>query len=89
MEARRKFGEMLEDVRRGDEVIIERAGKVMGVLIPPERYSMIERDREQFHQLVAEARERFEGVPGEEIDRLVDEAVRDARGKSRAKRRSA
>ena len=89
MEARRKFGEMLEDVRRGDEVIIERAGRVMGVLIPPERYSMIERDREQFWEMVSEARERFKDVPDEEIDRLVDEAVRDVRGKSRAKRRSA
>jgi prevent-host-death family protein len=89
MEARRKFGEMLEDVRRGDEVIIERAGKVMGVLIPPERYGVIEQNRAQFWEMVNEARERFKDVPGDEIDRLVDDAVREVRGKSRAKRRSA
>ena len=89
MEARRKFGEMLEDVRRGDEVVIERAGKIMGVMISPERYQMIEQDREQFRSMVAEARERFKGVPGDEIDRMVDEAVREERAKIRTKRRSA
>jgi prevent-host-death family protein len=89
MEARRKFGEMLEDVRRGDEVVIERAGKTMGVLISPERYRMIEQDREQFRSMVAEARERFKDVPGDEIEGMVDEAVREVRGKSRTKRRSA
>ena len=89
MEARRKFGEMLEDVRRGDEVVIERAGKTMGVLISPERYRMIEQDREQFRSMVAEARERFKDVSGDEIEGMVDEAVREVRGKSRTKRRSA
>ena len=89
MEARRKFGEMLEDVRRGDEVVIERAGKTMGVLISAERYQMKEQDREQFRSMVAEARERLKDVPGDEIDRMVDEAVRVVRGKSRTKRRSA
>lgn len=89
MEARRKFGEMLEDVRRGDEVVIERAGKIMGVMIPPGRYQMIERRREEFWKTVEEMRESFKDVPPDEIDRMVDEAVRQVRGKNRAKRRSA
>jgi prevent-host-death family protein len=42
MEARRKFGELLEGVYyRGDEVTIERAGKVMGVVVPMARYREI------------------------------------------------
>ena len=57
MEARRKFGEMLEDVRRGDEVVIERAGKIMGVVISPERYQLIERRREEFWKTVDAMRE--------------------------------
>jgi prevent-host-death family protein len=89
MEARRKFGEMLEDVRRGDEVVIERAGKIMGVLIPPERYQVIERRREEFWKTVDEIRDGFKDVPPEEIDRMADEAVREVRGKNRPKRRSA
>lgn len=89
MEARRKFGEMLEDVRRGDEVVIERAGKVMGIMIPLERYQVIERRREEFWKTVEEMRESFKDLPPDEIDRMVDEAVREVRGKNRAKRRSA
>ena len=93
MEARRKFGEMLEDVRRGDEVVIERAGKIMGVLIPPDRYQMIETRREQavntMQRIQAEIREQTKDIPTDEIERMVDEAVRDVRGKTRPRRRSA
>ena len=89
MEARRKFGEMLENVRRGDEVVIERAGKTMGVLISPERYQMIEKRRDEFWRMVDQIHEYNKDVPAEEIDRIVDEAVREVRGKNRAKKRSA
>lgn len=89
MEARRKFGEMLENVRRGDEVVIERAGKTMGVLISPERYQMIQQDRAEFSKMVEEAQERFKDVPGDEIDRLVDDEVRAVRGKNHRTKRSA
>lgn len=93
MEARRKFGEMLEDVRRGDEVVIERAGKVMGVMIPPDRYQNIERRRAEavktLEKIQAEVQARTKDIPAAEIDRMVDEAVREVRGKNRARRRSA
>ena len=89
MDARKKFGEMLEDVRRGDEVVIERAGKVMGVMIPPERYAMIAWDREKFWSMVEEARRGFDDLSSEEIEAMVDRAVREVRGKSRTKKRSA
>ena len=89
MEARRKFGEMLEDVRRGDEVVIERAGKIMGVMIPAERYGVIERRREEALKNLEEIRESARHIPPEEIDRMVDEAVREVREKNRHKRRSA
>lgn len=89
MEARRAFGEMLENVRRGDEVVIERAGKAMGVLISPERYQTIQRDRGEFWKMVQEARERFKDVPDDEIERMVDEEVRAVRGKNRVAKRSA
>ncbi len=46
MTARKNFGEMLESVyHRGDEIIIERAGKTMGVLIPLAQYQKLERQR--------------------------------------------
>ncbi len=52
--ARKNLGELLEGVfYRGDEVIVERAGKPMGVIIPLAQYERIERGR-------AEARARIE-----------------------------
>lgn len=46
MTARKKFGEILESVfSRGDEVVVERAGKPMGVLIPMAQYEKLERQR--------------------------------------------
>ncbi len=91
MEARRKFGEMLEDVRRGDEVVIERAGKIMGVVISPARYEAIERRRAEALANLAEiqANARTKDLSDDDIERLVDEEVRAVRGKSSAKRRSA
>ena len=46
MTARKNFGELLESVfYRGDEVVVERAGKAMGVLIPMEQYQKLEQQR--------------------------------------------
>jgi prevent-host-death family protein len=39
-EARQRLGELLENARRGDEMIIERAGRPMGVVISPLRYEL-------------------------------------------------
>jgi prevent-host-death family protein len=44
VEARQKLGEILESVYyRGDEVVIERAGKPMAVVVPARLYENIER----------------------------------------------
>lgn len=73
---------MLEGVfYRGDEVVIERSGKPMGVLVPMSRYETIERSRERLWELIEQARERNRDVPPELIEREVDEAVREVRGK--------
>lgn len=46
MTARKNFGELLESVyHKGDEIIVERAGKPMGVLIPMAQYQKLERQR--------------------------------------------
>ncbi len=46
MTARKNFGELLESVyHKGDEIIVERAGKPMGVLIPLSQYQKLERQR--------------------------------------------
>ncbi len=85
IEARRNLGELLEGVfYRGDEIIVERAGKPMAMLVPIERY-----------QKVIEAHERFwttlttmwAGPPlsEEEAEALALEAVAWARAEKRSK----
>jgi prevent-host-death family protein len=84
VEARKRFGEILEGVYyRGDEVVIERAGKPMAVVIPTSRYEAIERSRERLFDLIEKAQERNKDVPYEVIERDVAEAIAEVRGPSR------
>jgi prevent-host-death family protein len=88
MEARRRLGELLEGVYyRGDEVVIERAGKVMAVVIPNYRYEAIERERERFWQWVEKAQAAFSDLSQEEIEHEIDEAIREVRAERRSQER--
>lgn len=87
MEARRRLGELLEGVfYRGDEVIIERAGKVMGVVIPEEQYRSIQDAREEFMELVRENWEHNRNVPPEEIEAAIEKAIKEVRDERAARR---
>jgi hypothetical protein len=80
VEARKHFGEMLEGVHyRGDEVVIERAGKVMAVLIPEYLYRNLERDRERLWELIQMNWEHNKDVPPGEIEEAIEEAIREVR----------
>jgi len=86
VEARKKLGEILEGVHyRGDEVVIERAGKPMAVVIPARLYENIERTRKRFWDMIDEVHERNKDVPYEVIQAEVDAAVREVREEQRAK----
>ena len=81
VEARKRLGEILESVYyRGDEVVIERAGKAMAVVIPAERYEAMERSRERLFELIEKNWERNKDIPYEEIEREVQQAVEEVRG---------
>ena len=81
VEARKRFGEILEGVYyRGDEVLIERAGKKMAVVIPLERYEAMERARDRFMELVEKNWEQNRDVPPEEMEEAIGRAIRKARG---------
>jgi len=80
LDARRRLGELLESVYlRGDEVVIERAGKPMAVVIPAARYQALERSRDRFWAMVDEVHERNQDVPAEVIEAEVREAIRAVR----------
>jgi prevent-host-death family protein len=80
VEARKRLGELLEAVYyRGDEVVIERAGKPMAVVIPAERYETMERSRDRLFELIEKAQKRNKDVPYEVIEREVELAIREVR----------
>jgi prevent-host-death family protein len=86
-EARKKLGELLEGVfYRGDEVVIERAGKPMAVVIPAERYEALARSRERMFDLIEQAHERNKDVPLDVIEREVSDAIDEVRRGGRTKR---
>jgi prevent-host-death family protein len=81
VEARKRLGEILESVYyRGDEVVIERAGKAMAVVIPAERYEAMEKSRERLFELIEKNWERNKDIPYEEIERKVQQAMEEVRG---------
>ena len=84
LEARRRLGELLESVYyRGDEVVIERAGKVMAVIVPADRYEAVERARERIFELVEKNWEQNKDVPYETIEQEVGRAVAEVRGEAK------
>ena len=84
VQARQHFGEILEGVYyRGDEVVIERAGKTMAVVVPADRYQSMERSRERLFELIEKAQTRNRDVPYAVIEEEVDRAVRQVRAKRR------
>lgn len=85
MEARKRFGELLESVyHRGDEVVIERAGKVMGVMISIDLYRSMEASRERIMELIERSWERNKDRSYEEVQKLVDEAIAAERRRPKA-----
>ena len=81
VDARKRFGEVLEGVYyRGDEVLIERAGKKMAVVIPLERYEAMERSRDRFMELVEQNWEQNKDVPPEDMEAAIERVIRKSRG---------
>lgn len=86
-EARQRLGQLLEGVYyRGDEVVIERAGKPMAVVIPADRYEAIEQirehSRERLFGLIEKAQKHSQEhgpLSPEEAEQLVLEEVAAAR----------
>jgi prevent-host-death family protein len=86
VDARKRLGELLEGVfYRGDEVVIERAGKTMAVVIPAERYEAMEQARERVLDFIEANWEKNKDVPSEQIERDIELAIQEVR-RPRARR---
>jgi prevent-host-death family protein len=82
LKARQNLGQVMNEVAlRGDEYIVERAGKPLVAIISMDRYRMLEQDRVSALEAVNDIWEKMKGASPQMIERTIDEAVRATRKK--------
>jgi prevent-host-death family protein len=83
LKARQNFGQMLEEVYyKGDQFVIERAGKPMATVVPLWQSEAWQQRREQFFAAVEDVQQRNQQVKPEVIEKEVREAIRAVRTKA-------
>ena len=88
LKARQNLGQVMNEVAiKGDDYIIERAGKPLVAVIPIEKYQSLQQEIGEFFEALSKMRTNLKGKDEEEMDVLVEKAVRSYRkSKSRSKR---
>ncbi len=80
LKARQQLGQLLEEVYyRGDQYIIERAGKPMAAVVPVWFIDAWQQRREQFFAMIDAVHARNADVPPDVIEHDVAEAVQQVR----------
>lgn len=88
LKARQNLGQVMNEVAlKGDDYIIERAGKPLVALIPMEKYQSLQKETEEFFEALSEVRSNLKEEDEKDTDRLIEEAVRSYRkSKTKSKR---
>ena len=78
----RHLGQVMNEVAlRGDEYIVERAGKPLVAIISMDRYRMLERDRISAMKALNDIWEKMKGENPQVIEDAIDDAVKAVRDK--------
>lgn len=86
MTVRQNLGDLLSEVQyRKGKVIITKAGKPVAALVDIALFERIRKLDEEFDQMREELARAFSGMPGKQVEALVDEAVKQARTRRRKK----
>jgi prevent-host-death family protein len=82
LKARKNLGQLLEEVYyKGDQYVIERAGRPMAAVVPIWQLEEWQKRRDRFFGMVEELRRKNKAVRPEVIEREVEETVRAVRAK--------
>lgn len=85
MKARQNLGQIMNEVAlRGDDFVIERAGKPVAVLVSMDKYKILTKDREKALETVNRIREKLAKEKPQSIEELIGEAVCSVRRKQPA-----
>lgn len=82
--ARKRLGDLVDGARlRGDHYVISKKGKPAAAIVPIEILERHEASKKALLALIEDVHERNKGKKAEEIERLIDRAVRWARRRAR------
>lgn len=80
LKARQNLGQLLEEVYyKGDQYIIERAGKPMAAVVPIAQLEEWQKRRKQFFGMIEEVWARNQAANVDEIEAEIAEAVQASR----------
>ena len=83
MKARQNFGELLEHVYyRGEQFVIERAGKPMAAIVPLWHLEEWLKRRDRLFGMVDEVRQRQQNASPEVIEEDIQNAIRTTRAEN-------
>ena len=83
LKARKNLGQLLEEVYyKGDQYVIERAGRPMAAVVPVWQLEEWQKRRARFFGMVGELWRKNKRVKPEAIERQVEEAIRAVRMKA-------
>ena len=86
MKVRQNLGQVMNEVAlRGDDYVVERAGKPLVAIIPMEKYRKLQRDLDEFWEEVKSFQQSVRDVDPKEVDAAIEEAVLEA-GKTTAEK---
>jgi prevent-host-death family protein len=84
LKARQNLGQVMNEVAlRGDDYIVERAGKPLVAIISMDRYRMIEQSRVSALDALNSIWDKMKGENPTVIGEVVDEVVRKVRNRQR------
>ena len=82
LKARQNLGQIMNEVTlRGDDFIVERAGKPMVAIVSMDKYQILQRDRELLQQSVDNIRNKMKKEDPQATESLISEAVAAVRKK--------
>ena len=88
LKARQNLGQLLEEVYyKGDQYVIERAGKPMAAVVPLWQLEEWQKRREQFFAAVEEVQQHNPKGKPEIIEQEVREAIRAVRTQARRRKK--
>ena len=80
MKARRNLGLLMNEVSiRGDDYIIERAGKPLVAIISMEKYQILQEDRKALQKAQNKIWDKMADVNPEVLDTTINEAVKEVK----------